>query len=400
MHTSHKNYPQSKLNNRIVIWTFLVVIFMSSVVYYYIYYIYINVFSLDKMISYANLASDNRVGLKSNTSTSSKVMETSAGNMEHMFTVVPDKDSDNCFISLKTCGRKHGHPPYNISDDKFNDSRLYMRLLKLDSLGKCANSIDHNVSSVPTIVTAFSSNHFKEALNLLTSIMHVVMSTRSTTVIIYDIGLTELENLQLRAFLHNMKCTTCFVIVFPFEIFPEHVRNIQGYLWKPLIISMVLKDFPYIMWVDTSVRLNISIFTLFEKGFKCHLQLPRLLEWGLRDVISVQTSKKTMAFLRLNESDYKSTLMIMGGFGLYQRTEIVMERIIKPWVTCALTFGCMVTDEDYKALSCDPPRDGRKFGWCHRFDQSILSILVSTVFPNYWKENTFLIKEYGIIQRL
>ena len=400
MQTSHQNYPPSK--HRIVMWILLVVILMSSVVYYYIYYIYTNFFSWNKMISYSNLASGKKAGFI-NTSASSKVMATSATNFEHKFTVVRYKDNNNCYVrypALEACSSKHGYPPFNISIDKFNDARLYMRLLKLDSLGKCVNSIDHNVSPLPTIVTALSSNHFKEALYLLTSIMHIVMATRTTHLIIYDIGLSELENLQLRAFVNNLKCTTCFVRAFPFEMFPEHVRNIQGYTWKPLIISMVLKEFPYIMWVDTSVRLRLSIFTLFEKGARCHLQLPRLEEWEMRDVISVQTGKKTMAFLRLNESDYKSILMIMGGFGLYQRTKIVMERIIKPWVACALTFGCMVTDEDYRALSCDPPRDGRKFAWCHRFDQSILSILISTVFPNYWKENTFSLKDYATIQRL
>ena len=404
MHTSHKNYPESKLHNRKVIRTLLVVLLVSIVVYC-INYFYINHFSLDEIINYTYYAVDKRSRyikpVKSNPNTSSEVVRTSTANIKQMLTLVLGKENSDCFVSytdLNTCSNGLGYPPFNISDDKFNDARLYMRLLKLDSLGKCTQSIEHNVSPLPTIVTALSSNHFKEALYLLTNIMHVVMSTRKTRLIIYDIGLTELENLQLRAFLHNLKCTTCFVRAFPFDMFPEHVKNIRGYTWKPLIISMSLKSYPYIMWVDTSVRVYASIFKLFEKGTQCHVQLLQLLM--SINAISIQTGRKTMKFLGLNKSDYESRPMIQAGWGLYRRTLIVMERIIKPWVACALTFGCMVTDTDNRTLPCDPPKDGRKFGWCHRFDQSILSILLSTVFPNYWSENTFSDGEYGTINRM
>ena len=408
MHTSHKNYPQSKLHNRKVIWTLLEVLVISIAVYCIIYF-YINHFSLDKMFSYTYYALNKRRGyinpVKSNPNISFKSVRTTISNAENMFKVVPYKGIDNCYVgysALKACNSTHGYPPYNISDDKFADAGLYMRLLKLDSLGKCSssNGIEHNlhVSAFPTIVAALSSNHFKEALYLLTNIIHVVMPKTNTHLIIYDIGLTELENLHLRVFLHNMKCTTCFVRTFPFEMFPEHVKNIRGYTWKPLIISMSLKSYPYIMWVDTSVRVYPSIFKLFEKGRQCHVQLLQL-QMSI-NAISVQTGKKTMSFLGLNESDYESRPMIQAGWGLYQRTHIVMERIIKPWVACALTFGCMVTETDNRTLPCDPPRDGGKFGWCHRFDQSILSILLSNVFPNYWSENTFSDGEYGTIQRM
>jgi hypothetical protein len=63
-----------------------------------------------------------------------------------------------------------------------------------------------------------------------------------TKVILYDIGLTENENAEMR------KYCKCEVRKFPFHQFSAHVRLREAYAWKPLILFEVLKQYKFVMW--------------------------------------------------------------------------------------------------------------------------------------------------------
>ncbi|XP_052772562.1 uncharacterized protein LOC128211610 [Mya arenaria] len=57
------------------------------------------------------------------------------------------------------------------------------------------------------------------------------------------------------------------------------------------------------------------------------------------------------------------------------------------WGYCLGKFGCMVPDlNPEKYLACN--KYGNVFGECHRFDQSVLSILLYTVYGKHISEHT------------
>ena len=41
---------------------------------------------------------------------------------------------------------------------------------------------------------------------------------------------------------------------FDLNAYPEHVRDLQNYAWKPLIIQGMLSEFDGKMWFDSSVK--------------------------------------------------------------------------------------------------------------------------------------------------
>lgn len=51
--------------------------------------------------------------------------------------------------------------------------------------------------------------------------------------------------------------------VFPFEKYPEYVKNLHEYRWKPIIIAIELQRNPVLFWMDSSTILlsNISHVT-------------------------------------------------------------------------------------------------------------------------------------------
>ncbi|KAK3591777.1 hypothetical protein CHS0354_019549 [Potamilus streckersoni] len=69
-----------------------------------------------------------------------------------------------------------------------------------------------------------------------------------------------------------------------------------------------------------------------------------------------------------------------GGGIIVRRTDFTLETIMRPWVSCALSFGCMVTSRSKELFDC-PAIDGlTPLGSCHRFDQAILGIILYRVY--------------------
>ncbi|KAH3739430.1 hypothetical protein DPMN_046082 [Dreissena polymorpha] len=70
--------------------------------------------------------------------------------------------------------------------------------------------------------------------------------------IFYDLGLQAGELDQIKAICQ------CEYRLFPFEKFPAYVKELKGYAWKPLSIMMVLKEYPFAVWMDSSIRFKTS----------------------------------------------------------------------------------------------------------------------------------------------
>lgn len=79
------------------------------------------------------------------------------------------------------------------------------------------------------------------------------------------------------------------------------------------------------------------------------------------------------------------------GVILLHSTEFVRKSIMLPWVTCALTFGCMVFRDSKLLINCG--KSFKPFD-CHRFEQSVLGIVLTRIF-GYMKQLVF--SDFGSI---
>lgn len=97
--------------------------------------------------------------------------------------------------------------------------------------------------------------------------------------------------------------------------------------------------------------------------------------------VAVRTHQNMFSFLGENPCTFTNLREFQAGFIIYYGNEFGEKMFMLPWISCALTFGCMVPDSTFaNYLTC--PRSSQKLHMCHRFEQSMMSILLYRLFQN------------------
>ena len=96
------------------------------------------------------------------------------------------------------------------------------------------------------IVTAISSNHFREAQDMFSSVQANLPHTR---LIVYDLGLSIREKIQLSRYC-NVQVRTI-----DFSNYPLHVKKLDNYAWKPIITSEITRVYEVVIYGDASLRI-------------------------------------------------------------------------------------------------------------------------------------------------
>ncbi|KAJ1364117.1 hypothetical protein KIN20_024134 [Parelaphostrongylus tenuis] len=275
------------------------------------------------------------------------------------------------------------------------DSHLYGRrfnctyaayLEKLDLLSD-SNALNMATSDMPKpmFVTAMSDNHYKEGLTLIANIRKLWSQQK---IIVYNLGLNDGSVAELKE--------KCLVELrdFPFHNYPNHVRDLMEFRWKPLLIAMTVKEFGAIWYMDTSVRWKKDRLDLVYKEINCRKDRG----WTWNNIDSVVTDCRKPGYLLHSSSGHsvyattnpgvydfiptlperlrsKSCLNYDAGFAFVVRTSDSIN-ILKWYVLCALEKNCMAP---YGASPYCAFEEDRFYHYanCHRYDQSIINLLLA-----------------------
>ncbi|XP_052244641.1 uncharacterized protein LOC127853881 [Dreissena polymorpha] len=251
---------------------------------------------------------------------------------------------------------------YDAKHKEFDYSKIQIYIDDLFPKPLSEATAGHNT---PVFVSAASSDHVQEALQMLENFKRFVRKViPDAKLIIYNLGLT-FEEIKLLKRLCVLEIRD-----FRFEKYPDHVKILKGYVFKPIAIQTVLKEYPLVVWMDSSIRFTqTNISELFEDANRLGL-----ICTGGDGRVASRTLPGTFKYFNMEPCAYRSLPEIQAGFGIFKRTEFVVNNIIKPWVGCGLTLGCMMPDglpDDH--LPCEYRN---VYGECHRYDQSVLSILL------------------------
>eukprot|EP00117_Sycon_ciliatum_P011998 scpid50927/ scgid13235/ len=221
------------------------------------------------------------------------------------------------------------------------------------------------------IISAVSDNHAEEAHDMIGSV-RAMMPRRG--VIMYDLGLTRNSKAVLRSF--------CNVSVRAYrkDLFADLVAHnvIKECRWKPVLLLAGFLEFGGVIWSDASVRFikPIEQLGLVLDGFG-------FVGFYERGLTGAYTHDGTLKELGVTRASVAEDRMSIGTCSAHLNGNSVSPVLMRQFVGCSFHKKCLsppgarlsvVFCQKKEALS------GKYIG-CHRYDQSVLSVVLSKMFP-------------------
>ncbi|XP_038047276.1 uncharacterized protein LOC119721323 isoform X2 [Patiria miniata] len=230
------------------------------------------------------------------------------------------------------------------------------------------------------VVTAFSENHYKEAMGMIGSAQKAMPQTR---IVVFDIGMKN-KTLQKIKTLCNVE-----VRKFQFQKYPAYVSNLATYAWKVIIIKEALNEFGAIFWSDASVRFVKSLRLLVPFACEHHGYLSRIHSYNASTTKPIKhnyymTVDQMYKAIGVDRKDYFSSPYAphpASNRQLVLNSTTVQRNYLQPLYACATDKNCI-----------SPP--GAKHGHNHRFDASALMLVIHKYFPGEYSRENDHVKDF------
>ena len=238
------------------------------------------------------------------------------------------------------------------------------------------------------MVTAISSNHFKEVIDYIGSVHALFPHTK---IIVYDLGLKASQSRTISSY-----CNT-EIRRFDFSKYPNHVKTLKKYAWKPFIIEEMSEEYEIFFFCDASIRVTQSV-----KNF-----IPNLLKFPvlpcsrLEERLQVMKSTHDGMFRYLNLTGSREQLASLSptfesGSVIYWANNLFKENFLPKWIDCAMHVEC-IAPKGSTVHGCDFKKKvwpKKVYAGCHRYDQSALNVILYRDFAESMK---LLFGEGGLI---
>ena len=288
--------------------------------------------------------------------------------------------NDSCDPTAERCLRRDisHHPRQRILDLVYSDNSFVPRKF-WNVIQKMRQMLTVEDGKDTLLVSGCSSNHFTETQaqikNLHTNIFPAMPNIKY---VLYDLGLTPEERRDLEMY------GNATVLDFPFNEVPGFFKNLRCFSWKVFVIAAHLQQAEVLIWGDSSAR--------FKGTARLKELIDRTKTRGVQQKCSVgqvptplHTDPTMFEMWGDSPCAHRPYRMCQGNFGVYHNEPFVHRAIMTPWLACAAKEDCMCKDNalDSNVQECRWPKHVNNSMWigtCHRFDQSMISIILAKLF--------------------
>lgn len=211
-------------------------------------------------------------------------------------------------------------------------------------------SVKQIIEDIPIIVSAAHAQNFEQSIAMLQSVIgNLTRQHPSIYMVLYDIGLTEVQNETLYSLSENVAME---IRRFPFSEYPAQLQRIKSGALKPVLIELVLAEYDFVMWVGSSIRFNLNgkLDILFDlaKSVKSGI----IVLDGKTHLRSKATKDLVMQTVREEPIFYEYSRELNTDWMLVNRRTDVMETVITPWVKCAVRRKCFFSKRTVSEHPC------------------------------------------------
>ena len=145
------------------------------------------------------------------------------------------------------------------------------------------------------------------------------------------------------------------------------------------ILQQALRNHPAVIWMDSSIRVNKTDMGFLATAIQHHDFLH--FKFGVFNTVSV-THTGLYKYIPVNEAAKPTIRNRRAGFALYFRTRELYTSVMQWMVLCALDVQCIEPSHPKRLLHClleETTARIKRWQNCHRYDHSLLSLLVNNV---------------------
>ncbi|CAB3387646.1 Hypothetical predicted protein [Cloeon dipterum] len=226
-------------------------------------------------------------------------------------------------------------------------------------------------SSLPVIVTAVTYDEEFNAIGFVRNAQHFAPNH---TVMVYNLGLgqAELENV-----LRHCNHSRCVVVMFDLSQFPSHVDDNKLHAYRPLVIADAVIRAGVILYMDSDQRLTSGRLEVLQAAAE---RGGGVVSWPTRYAASTLTHPKMFDFFRTTPDNFLFVPMVLSSRLLVQNTKLVQEKLLLPWVQCALTAECLAPVGSQSSGCRFDKKPQYRYSGCHRYDNSALNLALALAF--------------------
>ncbi|XP_026670524.1 uncharacterized protein LOC108626320 [Ceratina calcarata] len=129
-----------------------------------------------------------------------------------------------------------------------------------------------------------------------------------------------------------------------------------------------------ILYMDSNVRLNSSDIV------KCLSPKSGILTWPTRHAISSLTHPKMYEYFHVSAESFFFLPLIRASHIVIRNTKEIREKVMLPWVQCALTRDCICPIGAQSAGCRFNKKPQYRYSGCHAYDASALNIVLGLHF--------------------
>ncbi|CAG2112497.1 unnamed protein product [Medioppia subpectinata] len=171
----------------------------------------------------------------------------------------------------------------------------------------------------------------------------------------------------------------CQIRRFDYDLFPAHVSDLKLHAYRPLILQLVLSETGAAVWLDPNLY-ALPTAAAKARNVTARARREGLLSWTIEQPTSSLTHPKMFDYFRTHQNQYYFHRMVKPAHIVLYNTRRVHERLMLPWVKCALTVECL-SPIGSQASGCRfDKKPLYRYSGCHHYDTSALNVVLGQMF--------------------
>lgn len=234
------------------------------------------------------------------------------------------------------------------------------------------NGTRHNFSIVTYALAGEVASTILYAQNIATKLPNEQL-------LIYDLGLSELDLHTLQAFCNSTRCT---VISFGEKLapLPSYVTDENMHAFRPIVIHDALARARSILFTENSVRLKGTNKDVAEIRTKTENSTSGVMGWTTQQAVTSRTHPKMFDYFDTEADNFLFLPMVSLDFVFFAGTPAVNEKIMLPWVRCMLTPECLHPIGAQSGGCKYNKKPQYRYSGCHGYDTSAFNIILGYTF--------------------